>query len=293
MLEKPNKHFRDWREYSQEELDAQYNQNSKVIDSSGYKEQKISKSAKARGDLDCVLDVSYGPSLAETLDIFPADKKGAPINIFIHGGAWKSGNKSQVSYPAPVFHDAGANYVALNFGEVPDVMLEEQVRQCRAAIAWVYGNAKSFGGDPDQIFVSGHSSGSHVTGMMVVTDWEGIYGLPADIIKGAAPISGMFDLEPVLHSWRNSYLKLDGERALALSAIHQIPDAEIALVLGVGSEELAEFQRQSSAFSDAWVVQGKACTLIEVPGRNHFEMGADFGDATSPVTQAIFEQMSL
>ncbi|MBT6801896.1 MAG: alpha/beta hydrolase, partial [Rhodospirillales bacterium] len=114
-----------------------------------------------------------------------------------------------------------------------------------------------------------------------------------DIIKGAAPISGMFDLEPVLHSWRNSYLKLDGERALALSAIHQIPDAEIALVLGVGSEELAEFQRQSSAFSDAWVVQGKACTLIEVPGRNHFEMGADFGDATSPVTQAIFEQMSL
>lgn len=287
------KRFRDWRTYSQEELDAQYNQNSLVADNSGFKQRKIDESAAARARLACLRDVAYGPSLAEVLDIFPAPAEGAPIQIFIHGGAWKSGHKDEVSYPAPIFVEAGAAYVALNFGEVPDVMLEEQVRQCRAAIAWVWRNAEAFGGDKDRIFVSGHSSGGHVTGMMVVTDWEGVYGLPPDIIKGAAPISGMFDLEPVRHSWRNSYLGLDEPRARALSAIHQIPEAPIDLVLGFGLGELEEFQRQSCAFAQAWQSAGKSCRLIEVPGRNHFEMGADFGNRESPVTRAILEQMGL
>lgn len=288
-----NKRFRDWRSYSQEELDAQYNQNSLVADNSGFKQRKIDDSAAARAGLTCLRDVAYGPSLAEVLDIFPAPVDGAPIQIFIHGGAWKSGHKDEVSFPAPIFVEAGAAYVALNFGEVPDVMLEEQVRQCRAAIAWVWRNAETFGGDKDRIFVSGHSSGGHVTGMMVVTDWEGVYGLPADIIKGAAPISGMFDLEPVRHSWRNSYLGLDEPRARALSAIHQIPEAPIDLALGFGLGELAEFQRQSCAFAQAWEAAGKSCRLIEVPGRNHFEMGADFGNPESPVTRAILDQMQL
>ncbi len=237
--------------------------------------------------------MSYGPTLSETLDIFPAATKGAPTNIFIHGGAWKSGHKDEVSFPAPVFHNAGANFVAVNFDLVPDVMLEEQIRQCRAAIAWVYRNADSFGGDPDRIFVSGHSSGGHVTGVMTITDWEGVYGLPADIIKGAAPISGMFDLEPVIHSWRNSYLKMDAERARALSTIHHIPETKIPLVIGFGSDELTEFQRQSCDFAAAWRAAGQTCTLIEVPGKHHFEMGAGYGDPQNPIMQAIFDQMSL
>jgi arylformamidase len=293
MLDEPKRIFPDWRDYSQDELDAQYNQNSLVPDTSSFKQRKIEESAAARAALDCTLDVPYGPTKAEVLDIFPAPRAGAPINIFIHGGAWKNGHKDEVSFPAPVFHNAGANFIVVNFNLVPDVMLEELVRQCRAAIAWVYRNADSFGGDRDRIFVSGHSSGGHVTGVMSITDWEGVYGLPADLIKGAAPISGMFDLAPVIKSWRNSYLKLDEERAHALSAIHHIPEAKIHMVLGFGSRELTEFQRQSCDFAVAWRKAGQECRLIEVPDKNHFEMGAGYGDAQNPVTQAIFDQMSL
>ena len=293
MLDEPKKTFPDWRSYSQEELDDQYNQNSLVADNSGFKQRKIDLSAAARAELDCILDVAYGPTKSEVLDIFPAPVKGAPINIFIHGGAWKSGHKDEVSYPAPVFHKAGANFVAVNFDLVPDVLLEEQVRQCRAAIAWVYRNAGSFGGDPDRIYVSGHSSGGHVTGVMTITDWEGVYGLPADVVKGGAPISGMFDLEPVIHSWRNSYLKLDEERAFALSTIRHIPATKISMVFGYGANELTEFQRQSTECAEAWRAAGQEARLIEVPDRHHFEMGADFGDGQSPVMQAIFDQMPL
>ncbi|MCZ6885191.1 MAG: alpha/beta hydrolase [Alphaproteobacteria bacterium] len=293
MLDEPKRIVPDWQSYSSEELDANYNQSTLVPDTTPYRKRKVELSAAARATLDCTLDVAYGPTKAEVLDIFPAATKGAPINIFIHGGAWKSGHKDDVSFPAPVFHTAGANFVVVNFNLVPDVMLEELVRQCRAAIAWVYRNAESFGGDRDRIYVSGHSSGGHVTGVMAITDWEGVYGLPADLVKGAAPISGMFDLEPVINSWRNSYLKLDAERALVLSTIHHIPETKIPMVFGFGSGELTEFQRQSTDCAAAWKAAGQEARLIEVPDRNHYQMGADFGDAQSPVTQAIFDQMSL
>ncbi|MFM2128863.1 MAG: hypothetical protein RL477_409, partial [Pseudomonadota bacterium] len=114
-----------------------------------------------------------------------------------------------------------------------------------------------------------------------------------DIIKGAAPVSGMFDLEPVRHSWRNTYLHLDEERARALSAIHQIPKTPIPLVIGVGTGELQEFQRQSHAFAAAWRAAGQACEFIWMEGRNHFEMGAEFGDPNSPIIRAILRQMGL
>ena len=293
MLDQPKTAFRDWRTYSRRELDDQYNQQSLVPDNAPYKERKIELSARARVQLECILDVSYGPTRKETLDIFPAPRKGAPIQIFIHGGAWKSGNKDEVSYPAPVFHAAGATYVAVNFATVPEVLIEEQVRQCRAAIAWVYRNAAGFGGDRERIYVCGHSSGGHVTGMMMVTDWEGAYGLPADIIKGAAPFSGMFDLDPVRHSWRNDYLRLDAERARALSAIHHIPEAPTSLVIGYGTGELPEFQRQSAAFAKAWAAAGKGCELIVLEGLNHFEVGAAFGDPESPLIAGILRQMGL
>lgn len=293
MLDQPKTTFRDWRDYSPAELDDQYNQNSLVPDSSPFRERKVRESERVRAQMACVLDVAYGPSLAEKLDIFPAQAKGAPIQVFIHGGAWKGGHKEDVSFPAPLFHDAGANYIAVNFALVPDVMIEEQIRQCRAAIAWVYRNADSFGGDASRLYVSGHSSGGHVTGMMITTDWEGIYGLPADIIKGAAPVSGMYDVEPVRHTWRNKYLHLDEARAHALSTIHHIPAVQIPLVIGYGTGELAEFQRQSVAFADAWRAAGQACELIAVEGCHHFEMGAGFGDPGSPVTQAILRQMNL
>lgn len=283
--------------YDQAELDRQYNQSTLVPDNSAYRARKISESKRVRALLDCDLDVSYGPASDEVLDIFPAGDKGgdngAPIMMFIHGGAWKNGHKDDISYPAESFVARGVTYIGVNFSLVGDVTLDEQIRQNRAALAWLYNNAASFGGDRDRIYVSGHSSGGHVTGMMVVTDWEGEWGLPMDLLKGAVPASGMYDLEPVRLSWRNEYLKLDEAGALRNSSIHHIPERGIPLVMAYGSGELDEFQRQSREFAAAWRAKGHSCELIEMPGLNHFDLNQEFNNPDGPILKATFEMMSV
>ena len=293
MDAEPTTDLPDWQSYAQAELDANYDQTTIVPDNRPYKERKRTESAAARAVLDGVLDVPYGTQPRERLDVFPATASMAPVQVFIHGGAWKSGDKSEVSYPAPVYHAAGAAFVAVGFDLVPAVPLETQVRQCRAAVAWLYRHADRFGIDRERIHVSGHSSGSHVAAMVAVTDWPRLAGLPADLVRGAAAVSGIFDLEPVRHTWRNDYLGLDGARAHALSPIHHIPTTDIPMVVGVGGDELPEFRRQSHAFAAAWRAAGQACVSVLVDGRNHFELGADFGDPASPVIAAILRQMGL
>jgi arylformamidase len=286
-----------WLDYDQAELDRQYDQGSIVVNNEMYRTLKQEGSKHARANIPCDLDVAYGPTKIERLDIYKAPKKGAPIVMFIHGGAWKNGTKNENAYAAEAFVGKGANFIVTDFALVPDVMLEEQVRQNRAAIAWVARNAEMFGGDPKRIYITGHSSGSHVCGMMLVTDWEGVYGLPADIVKGAGLASGMYDLEPVRLSSRNSYLHLDVERAQKLSSISQIPPASkigpIKAVVSCGTGELKEFQRQSREFAPAWRAAGHTTGMIEVEGNNHFDMAQDWGRADRPLFKAMADIIGL
>jgi arylformamidase len=293
MLDKADAGVKVYRDYTQEQLDAQYNQASIVADNSGYKQRKIAESARVRAKYDTLLNVAYGPSRHELLDVFKCGRAGAPTLVFLHGGAWKGGHKDEVSFIAEPYVDAGANVVTVNFALVPEVRLDEQVRQAAAAIAWTYRNAKSFGGDPERVFVTGHSSGGHLTGMMMVTDWAADFGLPADALKGGAPFSGMFDLEPVQLSWRNTYLKMNREEALRLSSIRRIPDRPMPLVIGYGSGELDEFQRQSREFAAAWRTKGYRCTELELPGLNHFDVQQLMARPGSPPVKAISAMMGL
>lgn len=286
-----------WRDYDQAELDRQYDQGSIVTNNEKYRTLKSEGSKRARANIPCELDVAYGPTKAERLDIYKAPKKGAPVVIYIHGGAWKGGTKNENAYAAEAFVGKGAALVVTDFALVPDVMLEEQVRQNRAAIAWVARNAAGFGGDPNRIYITGHSSGSHVSGMMLVTDWEGVYGLPPDVIKGAGLASGMYDLEPVRLSSRNRYLRLDVERTQALSSIHHIPEAAkigpLKAVVACGTGELKEFQRQSREFAPAWRAAGHPTTMIEIEGNNHFDMAQDWGRPDRPLFQAMADVIGL
>ena len=292
MLDKADAGVKVYRGYTQEQLDAQYNQASIVGDNSGYKQHKIAESARVRAKFDSLLNVAYGPSRHELLDVFKSSRAGSPTVVFLHGGAWKGGHKDEVSFIAEPYVDAGANVVAVNFALVPEVRLEEQVRQARAAIAWTYRNAKSFGGDTEQVFVMGHSSGGHLTGMAMVTDWSE-FGLPADVLKGGAPFSGMFDLEPVQLSWRNTYLKMSRDEALRLSSIRRIPDRPMPLVIGYGSGELAEFRRQSQEFAVAWRARGYPCAEMELPGLNHFEVQQQMARPGTAPVKAICAMMGL
>lgn len=281
-----------YRNYTQEELDRQYN-NRERFGSQQYTEQNQRESARVRGIIEGDLDVAYGPTKDEVLDIFPAEGKGAPIAIFIHGGAWQRGDKGAASYPAESFVPAGVTYIATNFSLIPPSTLDEMVRQNRAALAWVSRNAEGFGGDPDRIFVLGHSSGGHIAAMMACTDWQTAYGLPADLVKGVVCLSGMYDLEPVWLSYRNNYLKLDAEGWRRNSPIHNIPQQAPPLIVGCGEFDADEFRRQPRAFVEAWVGNGQHCEFIEHEGLNHFETAREYNNPDGAMFKSILAMMGV
>jgi len=282
-----------WGGYTQEELDAQYDQNTLVKNGAEIQEQNLADSAVAREELDCVLDVQYGPTVMERLDFFPAAEKGAPVAIFHHGGAWTRSSKAHCSYVAPPLVAAGVNVLVLDFWLAPKVTLDEIVRQNRAAIAWAWHNADTYGWDRDSIHSFGHSSGGHICGMMLVTDWEGEYGLPADVIKSGAPCSGMYELEPVRLSYRAEYLDLTENMAVRNSSIRYIPDTGIPITMAWGTGELDEFQRQNREFADAWEAAGNPVDRFVLDGLHHFQVAREIFNPDGVVFPNLLKNIGL
>lgn len=280
-------------DYTKEELDRQYDQFALVPNQAEYAEENRAKSIEIRERLTCRPNVSYGPTLDEVLDIFQVQEPGGPIQVFHHGGAWKVGHKDNCSYIAESFAAKGVNLVIPNFSLAPKANLDEIVRQNRAAIAWTYNNAKSFGGDRDRLSICGHSSGGHLGGMMLVTDWEGEYSLPKNMIKEATLISGMYDLEPVRISYRNEYLFLDERSAHRNSPIHHIPEIRIPLVIGYGDGEHDEFKRQSDEFATAWEGVGHPVKKIIMEDQNHFDVAGGFAKADNPIMISTWANMTM
>ena len=280
-----------WGNFTQEELDKNYDQSSLVPNVDELMEQTAADSAKIREDLEHISDVSYGPSVLERLDIFPVENKGAPVAIYHHGGAWIRSSKDQCSYAAPGLVAAGVNVLVLDFALAPAVSLDEIVRQNRAAIAWTWHNAENYGWDRNQIHCIGHSSGGHICGMMQVTDWEKNYGLPVNVVKSAAACSGMYDLEPVRFSHRNTYLDLTEKGAVRNSSIKHLPSYGPPLTMAWGTGELEEFQRQSRDFAAAWENAGHHVDTFVMEGLNHFEVGREMFNPDQSVFQKILQNI--
>ncbi|MBT3304944.1 MAG: alpha/beta hydrolase, partial [Alphaproteobacteria bacterium] len=242
--------------YNQTQLDAQYDNRSRVP---GHVE--IHAGYEAQGDavlaeFEHRLNVSYGPSEAETLDIYmPASgiDGNAPVNVFLHGGYWFSRHKDDFRFLARGLVPAGAVLVVVNYALVPMVDLDELVRQCRAAVAWTYNNATDFGADPERLFVSGHSAGGHLTAMMMATDWPAFgSGLPADTIKGGCALSGIYDLAPIPMSYMQEALGFTPDQVTRNSPQFINPATPAPLIVGVGGDESEEFLRQSADFAAQW-----------------------------------------
>ncbi len=289
-----------YREFStQEELDAQYNLRNAVPDYPAYSRFYEESSRQARERLKCQLDVAYGPTLAEQLDIFPAARRDAPVLIFIHGGYWCRFSSKEFSFVAEGPVSAGVTTVVINYALCPTVSVGEIVRQSRAAAAWVYTNAGSFGGDPERIFVSGHSAGGHLSAMLAMTDWEVGYGLPADLIKGCSPISGLFDLAPFPYTYLQPQLQLTWDEVLRYSPIRNLPAKANAaanthfppMLVSYGEEETPELRRQSEDFLAAWKSSGFEGESLPQPGGDHFSAISGFLKADSLLCAAILGQI--
>jgi arylformamidase len=240
---------------------------------------------------------AYGPNQFEGLDFYrtPAGHGDAPTMIYIHGGAWRSGSASGSASMAENFVSAGANLVALDFinaiqsgGSI--IAMAEQVR---AAVGWVYQNAKKLRIDPNRIYVSGYSSGGHLCGVVITTDWAE-RGLPRDFIKGAVCGSGMYDLYPVSLSARNLYVNFQLDDTInKLSPLKHIDNINMPVILSHGTKETPEFQRQTDDFAAALKAAGKDVKLIVAPGYNHFEHNETFANPYGPLGRASLEIMGL
>lgn len=273
---------------SLEELDKEYDIDASVEDFIPITTKFVEDSAKAREELECTLDIPYGPTIAEKLDVFHGEP-GGPVIIFIHGGYWKALTSKIFSFIAPGLVARGATVVIPTHALCPSVSMDEIVRQHRAVVAWTYKSIASYGGDPNRIIMSGHSAGGHGAVMTMLTDWENDYDLPADVIKAGCAISGLFDLRPLPFTFVQQELQLNGEEVLRNSPILNIPETAPPLLVTRGSEQTSEFLRQTDDFYEVWKAAGLEVELLAQAGVNHFSELLPLAEADSELTNKIME----
>ena len=283
-----------WLDMDQQELDDAYDQMVYAPNRDIVVARRIVASERARAVLGAPQRLAYGPTEIEKLDLFRTSRPNAPVNIFIHGGAWRRNKAADYSVLAEPFVRAGAHYIILDFINVDDAggSLFPMAEQVHRAIAWVYKNADSFGGDRNRIYLTSHSSGSQLGGVMVTTDWRK-EGLPADLIKGALLASGMYDLKPVRLSKRSLYVKFTDAMEQELSAMRHLDHLHTPLILAHGTRETPEFQRQTRDFHAAVKALGKPAELEVGEGYNHFEFLETLANPYGLLGRAALTQMKL
>jgi len=280
-----------WLDMSQQELDDAYSQFKYAPNIRQVIARWSSNSKRVRDRIGEPLKYSYGPGAAESMDVFQADVANAPVHIFVHGGAWQEGTAEIYAFPAELFLNAGIHYVVLDFSWIQEVgdSLFPIVEQLRRAVSWVYRNASQFGGDPDRLFVSGHSSGAHLAGVLLTTDWSQQGGMPADVLKGGLLCSGMYDLRPVRLSARGEYIDFTDEMEHALSPIRHLDQLNAPVTVAYGSDETPEFIRQSRDFAKATSASGKPVELIVAENYNHFEVIETLANPNGILGRAVLD----
>jgi arylformamidase len=290
-----------WLDMDQQALDDAYDQLVYAPNRDQLAQRRIANSAAARARIGDPLRFAYGSTPIEGLDVYRsaspasgAGRTGAPVAIFVHGGAWRTGAAAEFTFLAEPFVRAGANFVVLDFITVDDAggSLFPMVEQVRRAIGWVYRNAGTFVGDRERLYLISHSSGSHLAGCAVTHDWPK-EGLPRDILKGATLSSGMYDLKPVRLSKRSKYVKFTDAMEQELSAIRHLDKLTAPLNVSYGTYETPEFQRQARDFAAAVKAAGKPIELLVGEAYNHFEMLETLANPYGLLGRAALKQMGL
>lgn len=262
-----------------------------------------------RATLPARLDVPYGKRPAQKLDIFYAGQAGharagapalAPVVAYFHGGGWRHGSKDERAFPAEVFTAAGAVWISVGYSLCPVVTLDEMIEEARAAVAWLYRNAPTFGGDRQRIYVAGTSAGSHLAAMVLGTRWHD-GGLPADVVRGGFLLSGVFDFEPLTHlrfpDPAERFRSVHRQNALRshrwLSPMSYLPRPACDVVVAVGEDEPSEFRRQSIDYYDALRKRGVNAKLLLAPGQDHFSFIGEWGRPDSPLVEAVCAALGL
>ena len=274
-------------------LSREYNNRELFPDHPRHFARWTESSARARSTMTCHVDIAYGSSPGETLDIFPARKGDGSVLLFIHGGYWRSLDKKDFSFLAPALVDAGVSLVVVNYELCPKVTIERIVQQMLAASAWLYRNAERYGMDEERLFACGHSAGGHLAAMLLAALWPVVdRSLPKDLVKGALAVSGVYDLRPLTQvGWLNGDLRLDEESAFKLSPAFLPPATRAPLYLAVGGLESSEFKRQNALLAQRWkaVLGGD----VAMPGSDHFTVIDGLADPANALFAGARRMMGL
>ncbi|MBL4721951.1 MAG: alpha/beta hydrolase [Alphaproteobacteria bacterium] len=287
------------RAYDDAELERQYNPRIFTPDSGPMADRatELSVDYLTRAGKSAQ-DIAYGSRKGETVDLFLPENaenaENAPVEMYIHGGYWRARDKTDFSFMAEPIVNAGGICAVVNYDLCPDVSLDEIVRQMRAATAWLYQNAANFGGDPERIHITGHSAGGHLTAMVAETAWPTFdASLPADLVKSAIPVSGVFELTPIAGMSVQEAIQLDDAGIERNSPLrHPIPGAP-KMAVTVGGAESEEFKKQSEAYAAHARAQGSTVEHFEIPGKNHFTILTDTTAPDYALTEVRLRFMGL
>jgi arylformamidase len=273
-------------------LDANYNLRAAVPEFQDYFNRYDAASEAFRARCPGRLDLVYGEGPRQAIDLFLPDAADPPLLAFVHGGYWQSQDRKRFSFIAGPLIEAGAAVAMIGYDLAPAVDMDAIVDQIRHAIAWLHRHAAGHGFDGSRIHLAGHSAGGHLVAMALATDWAAT-GLPAELIKGVCPISGVFDLEPIRRCYLNDVVGLDPDQARRNSPLRLPPAGRCPVVVAVGEQETTAFHEQSRAYEAHLRQAGVASRLFVQPGADHFAIVMAMADSGSPVARAILDQMGL
>lgn len=249
-------------------------------------EQYRQRSREAVDGLDGFADLRYDPHSIQHLDVWGTGNGLRPAFVAIHGGYWRALSRHHTAFMARMLDAAGIATVSVDYGLAPETPLEEIVRQVRAAVAWVYHHGAKHGLDRDRIVVGGSSAGGHLTATTMVSGWQADFGLPDGVVRAAMPISGLFDIRPLVNSFANEWLSLDDTRASALSPMLQTDRVGPRAVIAVAEHDGVGFLDQSRMFHGAWARRSET-ELLVVPERNHYDIFLDLAEPDSALSRAL------
>jgi acetyl esterase/lipase len=258
-------------------LDDAYNNQATVSNMPEIRADWASRSRKIRSERGRLLDLRFGDGARERLDLFLTSEPNAPTVTYIHGGYWQANDKENYAFVAEGPLSAGFNVAVIEYTIAPEGTIEQMTDEMGRAAAWLHQNLASHGADPHRIYMAGHSSGGHLTAQNIGRDG----------LRGGIAISGVFDLEPMRFTKYNDKLRLTAESARANSPTFNPPKRSAPLLAAYGGAELPAFHRQSRDFVDAWQSRCLDCSLLEVPGANHFSIVESLASPSGLILQEL------
>jgi arylformamidase len=276
-------------------IDAEYDPERRAGPRQPFIDWYVLESALARSGLECRLDIPYGPSPAETLDIFPSAEPDSPLLLYIHGGYWRALSSKEFSFVAGGLVPLGITVAVMNYALCPQVTIADITRQSHTAVAWLASNARRFSADPGRIYAAGHSAGGQQVGMLLSGGGSAVSSGTAGgaaALAGGIAISGLFDLRPLRHSWLQPTLQLTEGACEEQSPLLHVPRQAPPLLLTVGGEESESLIGQSQKYHATWRAAGLRSTFHPQPGANHYTAIYGLGDPDNPLARTVAQFMA-